>query len=86
MQNKKYISRKKIKSFIFEEYYNFLNLQKYILIISLKTINFNKYKFVNLEFFSILNKLLLFRKIIFIKNTYLIILNILLINNFLKTF
>ena len=82
MQNKKYISRKKIKSFIFEEYYNFLNLQKYILIISLKTINFNKYKFVNLEFFSILNKLILFRKIIFIKNTYLIILNILLINNF----
>ena len=27
---------------------SFLNLQKYILIISLKTINFNKYKFVNL--------------------------------------
>ena len=84
MQNKKYISRKKIKSLFFEEYYNFLNLQKYILIISLKTINFNKYKFVNLEFFSILNKLLLFRKNIFAKNTYLIILNILLKNNFQK--
>ena len=80
MQNKKYISRKKIKSLIFEEYYNFLNLQKYILIISLKNINFNKYKFVNLEFFSIFNKLLLFRKIVFAKNTYLITLNTLLIN------
>ena len=75
MQNKKYISRKKIKSLFFEEYYNFLNLQKYILIISLKTINFNKYKFVNLEFFNILNKLLLFRKI-----KILILLHLILIN------
>ena len=72
-----------IYSYLFS-FNNFLNLQKYILIISLKTINCNKYKFINLEFFSILNKLLLFRKIVFAKNTYLITLNTLLINNFKK--